>query len=57
MMNHIDVIDLVIAEKKRRQQIQEEESRRLQLELPVYERVVEKQEEEKEPRRVIIIDL
>ncbi len=56
-MEHINIIDLVIDKKKRERQIQEEESRRLQLELPIYEEVNYEKKEEKEPRRVIIIDL
>ena len=52
-------LDLLIIEKIQKEKQAEEESRRIHLELPVYDNYYTNKDikKEKEPKRVIIIDL
>lgn len=59
-MSNTNNIDLILYEELiRKRELEEEQSRQIHLEIPVYETNLEKEskKESNEPRRVIIIDL
>lgn len=53
----MEYIDLIISEYKKRQEQEEELDNRPCLELPIPEYIENKEEENQEPRRVIVIEL